>query len=44
MEYFFLMVVILHKYIFQQAYVHKVVMDELERIIEDSEVCHSFKF
>ena len=28
---------------FKQAFVHKAVMDELKRIIEDSEVC-PFKF
>ena len=26
-------------YCFKQAFVHKAVMDELKRIIEDSEVC-----
>lgn len=38
-------VVTVFKYIFSfiyQAFVHKVVMDELKRIIEDSEVCDVF--
>ena len=38
-------VVTVFKYIFSfiyQAFVHKVVMDELKRIIEDSEVCDAF--
>ena len=35
---FFLFLFILYN-CFKQAFVHKAVMDELKRIIEDSEVC-----